>query len=125
MRAQTYSVDYLSLPGYFVAKPEQSPDSQSSRRATFSRYIEGGLNGLGALIWEAQNLSANLVAEAVFSLAAKTLNLSTFEPNAKYLELYAAMLQGVLEYEVSTLLSFHRQTSLLTGSPTHRRRIHG
>ena len=98
-----YSVDYLSLPGYFIAKPEPSLDSQSSQRATFARYVEGGLIGLSALIWEAQNLSANLVAESVFSLAAKSLNLSTFEPHPKYLELYAAMLQGVLEYEVSTL----------------------
>ncbi|KAJ2913781.1 hypothetical protein MD484_g6641, partial [Candolleomyces efflorescens] len=104
MRAQMYSVDYLSLAGYFVAKPELSLDTQSSPRATFARYVEGGLIGLGALIWEAQNLSANLVAESVFSLAAKSLNLSTFETHPKYLELYAAMLQGVLEYEISSLI---------------------
>ncbi|RXW16707.1 hypothetical protein EST38_g9142 [Candolleomyces aberdarensis] len=103
MRSQTYSVDYLSLRGHFVTKLATNPDPQSSQRATFSRYTEHGLVGLGNLIWEAQNWSANLIAEAVFSFGAKNLNLSTFEPNPKYLELYEAMLQGVLEYEVSTL----------------------
>ncbi|RXW16712.1 hypothetical protein EST38_g9143 [Candolleomyces aberdarensis] len=101
MRSQIYSVDYLSLRNHFVTKPATNPDPQSSQRATFSRYIEWGLVGLGNLIWEGQSWTANLVAEAVFSFGAKSLNLSTFEPNPKYLELYEAMLQGVLEYEAT------------------------
>ncbi|KAJ2925285.1 hypothetical protein H1R20_g11830, partial [Candolleomyces eurysporus] len=101
MRSRTYSVDYLSLRGHFVTKLATNSDPQSSQRATFSRYTEHGLVGLGNLIWEAQNWSANLIAEAVFSFGAKNLNLSTFEPNPKYLELYEAMLQGVLEYEAT------------------------
>ncbi|KAJ2913779.1 hypothetical protein MD484_g6642, partial [Candolleomyces efflorescens] len=100
MRSRIFSVNYLSLPGYFVANPASDPPTES-QRATFALYIEHGLAGLGGLIWEGQNWASNIVAETVFSLAAKYLDLSTFERNPKYLELYEAMLQGVLEYEAT------------------------
>ncbi|RXW15815.1 hypothetical protein EST38_g10038 [Candolleomyces aberdarensis] len=99
MRAQEYSVTYLSVPGYFTtsrALVEQSP-----RKPTFSRYIEGGLVGLGNVFWEGQNWSANLVAEAVFSLGAKKSNFSTSERNPIYPKMYEAMIQGMLEYEAT------------------------
>jgi hypothetical protein len=61
--------------------------------------------GLGSLICRGgQNWSSNIVLETVFSLAAKYLNMSTFDPSPKYVELYEAMLQGILEYEVSPCL---------------------
>ncbi|KAJ2926510.1 hypothetical protein H1R20_g10572, partial [Candolleomyces eurysporus] len=99
MRAQEYLVTYHSVPGYFttsralVAQPPQKP--------TFAWYIEWGLVGLGNAIWEGQNWSANLVAEAVFSLGAKKLNLVTRERNPIYLKMYEAMIQGMLEYEAT------------------------
>jgi hypothetical protein len=104
MRSQIFSVDYLSLPGYFVTTPVTNLAPQSPR-ATFTRYIQHGLIGLGNLISDGQNWSSNIVPETVLSLGVKNLNLSTFQPDPKYLELYEAMLQGILEYEVSLLAS--------------------
>ncbi|RXW24221.1 hypothetical protein EST38_g1599 [Candolleomyces aberdarensis] len=113
MRSQIFSVDYLSLPGYFVTNPATNPNPQSLQRATFARYIQHGLTGLGNLIWEGQNWSSNIVPEAVFSIATKNFNLSTFEPHPKYLELYGAMLQGILEYEAT----YSRLVYSLGGNP--------
>ncbi|RXW15162.1 hypothetical protein EST38_g10692 [Candolleomyces aberdarensis] len=100
MRAQDYVVVYQSLQGYFVSQAITSA-SHSSPRRTFDRFVEWGLVGLGNVVWEAQNWSGNIFAEAVFSSAAKNLNLSTFEQHSEYLKLYEAMIEGVLEYQAT------------------------
>ncbi|KAJ2926295.1 hypothetical protein H1R20_g10796, partial [Candolleomyces eurysporus] len=100
MRAKDYAVVYQSLPGYFVSQGTTSASDSSSRR-TFDRFVEWGLVGLGNVVWEAQNWSGNIFAEAVFSVAAKNLNLSTREQHPEYLKLYAAMVEGVLQYQAT------------------------
>ncbi|KAJ2936092.1 hypothetical protein H1R20_g999, partial [Candolleomyces eurysporus] len=97
LRARDYSVEYLSLPQYFTPEAIISVAAQPT---TFYRYIEGPLIGLGNIIWESQSWSTNVVAEAVFSLGAKNLNLSTLEQHPKYLSLFEKMIEGMLEYEV-------------------------
>ncbi|RXW11764.1 hypothetical protein EST38_g14091 [Candolleomyces aberdarensis] len=97
LRARDYSVEYLSLPQYFISEAIISDTAQPT---TFYRYIEGVLIGLENIIWESQSRSANVVAEAVFSLGAKNLNLSTPEQHPKYLSLFEKIIEGMLEYEV-------------------------
>lgn len=99
MRAQEYSVNYLSVPGYFTTSRAYA--AQSAQKPTFSRYIEWGLVGFGNIIWEGQNWSSHLVAETVVSLAMKKLKISTREQNPVSLKMYEAMVQGMLEYGVS------------------------
>ncbi|RXW24321.1 hypothetical protein EST38_g1511 [Candolleomyces aberdarensis] len=99
MRAQEYSVTYLSLPGYFTTS--RALVAQSPQKPTFAGYIEWGLVGLGDVIWQGQSWSANLVAEAVFSLGAKKLNTVYRERNPIYPKMFEAMIQGMLEYEAT------------------------
>ncbi|KAJ2926298.1 hypothetical protein H1R20_g10798, partial [Candolleomyces eurysporus] len=98
LRAQHYSVEYLSLPRYFTSQAITSDAPQST---TFHRYIEGALIALGNIVWESQSWSANVVAEAVFSLGAKNLNLTTNERHPEYLGLFEKMIEGMLEYEAT------------------------
>ncbi|KAJ2926083.1 hypothetical protein H1R20_g11009, partial [Candolleomyces eurysporus] len=97
VRARDYSVEYLSLPQYFTSEAIISVAAQPT---TFNRHIEGPLIALGNIIWESQSWSTNVVAEAVFSLGAKNLNLPTLEQHPKYLSLFEKMIEGMLEYEV-------------------------
>jgi citrate lyase alpha subunit len=62
------------------------------------------LVGLGNVVWEGQSWASNLFAEAVFSMGTKNLNVSSREPSDTHLRLFEAMIQGVLEYEVSAEL---------------------
>ncbi|KAJ2913317.1 hypothetical protein MD484_g7090, partial [Candolleomyces efflorescens] len=100
LNSTNYEVDYLSEPRYFATRaPTRFP--HTSLQAVQSRFIERAIQALGDVVSEAQNWSANLLAEAVFSLGAKELNLSTREKDTQYLSLYEAMIQGMLAYEIT------------------------
>ncbi|RXW15817.1 hypothetical protein EST38_g10037 [Candolleomyces aberdarensis] len=98
LRAQDYSVEYLSVPRYFTSK---ATTSVAPPPTTFHRYIEGALIGLGNIVWESQSWTANVVAESVFSLVAKNLNLPMNERHPEYLNLFEKMIEGMLEYEAT------------------------
>jgi hypothetical protein len=100
MRARDLDVAYHSLPGSFTSRATTTL-GDASQRPTFSPFTDWLLVGLGNLIWEGQNWSSNLFAEAVLSMGAKNLNISSFEPSDEHLRLFEALIQGVLEYEVS------------------------
>lgn len=100
MRARDFKVGYHSEPRYFASQAKNTP-GEASQRSTYAPFIDGGLIGLGNLIWEGQNWASHLVAEAVFSMATKNLNVSSLERSDTHLRLFEAMIQGVLEYEVS------------------------
>ena len=68
---------------------------------TFSGFIDQAVGELGNLIAGAQTQELNLVAESVTALGVRNFNLLADGRQAEYLPLYAAMLQGILEYEVS------------------------
>jgi hypothetical protein len=113
IRFRDYQVQYLSVPRYFTAQAV-TPIDGASRPTTFARYTEDAIRGLGNIVWESQNWSSNLVAEAVFSLGAKELGLSTRQQDPMYLRLYEGMIQGMLEYEVSCPISYHLFNYVLT-----------
>jgi hypothetical protein len=68
---------------------------------TFSGFIDQAVEELGTLIADAQTQELNLVADSVTALGVRYFGLPADGQQAEYLSLYAGMLQGILEYEVS------------------------
>ena len=73
----------------------QSDDVIETSPTTFSGFIDQAVGELGTLIADAQTPQLNLVADSVTALGFRYPGLPD------YLSLYEAMLQGILEYEVS------------------------
>lgn len=78
----------------------------------FSRFIDQSVTALGGLVAEAQNQQSNLVAESVITFGAKYYNLPEDNQDPRYLQLYEAMIQGVIEYLVY-IMRFSSLTPLL------------
>jgi hypothetical protein len=96
IRPAIFPVVYQSVPGIFSSeKPIETFVN------TIPGFVERALTGVGAIVWEAQNIQSNQVAESVITFGVKAFNLLPYEKNKKYLQLYELMLQGILEYEVS------------------------
>jgi len=67
----------------------------------FSGFTDQAVGELRTLLADAQTQELNLVADSVTALEIRYLSLSADGQQAGYLPLYKAMLQGILEYEVS------------------------
>jgi hypothetical protein len=97
---------FSTQPAIFPVKYQSAPSifSSSGPKATFATTTPGlmelALGGLGAVIWEGQNIKSNLVAESVITFGVKDFQLQPYEQNEKYLRLYEAMIKGIIEYEV-------------------------
>jgi len=89
-------VTYDSYYGVF-----SSDDVIETSPTTFSGFIDQAVGELGTLIADAQTQELNLVANSVTAFGVRYFNLSADGQQKDYLRLYAAMLQGTLEYEVS------------------------
>ncbi|KDR77667.1 hypothetical protein GALMADRAFT_209945 [Galerina marginata CBS 339.88] len=70
---------------------------------TFPGFIDQAVVALGSLIADAQTQQTNLVAETVTALGVKYFSLQADKQvqQPAYLPIYEAMIQGILEYEVS------------------------
>ena len=90
-----FPLTYESIAGTFSAK-----DSIATNTTTFSGFIDKAIVGLGDIIWEGQNWESNLVAESVVTFAVKSFNQLPYQQNDQYLQLFEAMIQGILEYQV-------------------------
>ncbi|KAJ2912777.1 hypothetical protein MD484_g7634, partial [Candolleomyces efflorescens] len=97
MRSREFNVDYHSSPGYFSSRATNTSGALSER-STYPPFTDWILVAFGNLMWETQNWASHLVAEAVFSMGTKNLNVSSFEPSDTHLRLFEAMIQGILEY---------------------------
>jgi hypothetical protein len=100
LRSRDYAVMYTSSRGYFTA--ERADTFPEPGRNTVESFRGRLIQAFGNAIWEAQTWSKNSIAESVFRPGARFLGLSTTVQNERYLGLYEAMIQGVLEYFVST-----------------------
>ena len=69
-------------------------------------FIERALVATVGVIWEAQGIISNQVAESVNTYGIKYFHLPAPNQSYKYLQLYEAMLQGIFEYEVRRVHSF-------------------
>ena len=95
IKPATFQVAYQSQSRIFSLK-----ESTSVSPATYPRLIERMLVALGSTIQESQNAQSNLVAESVITYGVKSFGLPPYVQGQKYLQLYEAMIQGILDYEV-------------------------
>jgi hypothetical protein len=90
-----FPVTYQSRSGYFFTQNHTTTFANTS-----PEIIQRAIKGLGAVIYESQNTQTNLVAESVITFGVKSYGLPPYNQSEKYLQLYEAMFQGILEYEV-------------------------
>ena len=90
-----FPVTYRSLTGLFSANK-----SISTSPNTFPGFIDTAILVLGDIVLQAQGEQSNLVAESVFTFGVKSFGLTPYTQNEEYLQLFEAMIQGILEYEV-------------------------
>ena len=95
IKPATFQVTYQSQSRIFSVKGSTSVSS-----ATYPRLIEKTLVALGGIIAQSQNTQSNLVAESVITFGVKSFRLPPYVQDQRYLRLYEAMIQGILEYEV-------------------------
>jgi hypothetical protein len=95
MQPAIFPVAYQSRSGYF-----SSQNYTTTFANTSSDIILRAIKGIGAVIYESQNTQSNLVAESVITFGVKSYDLPPNNQNETYLQLYGAMFQGILEYEV-------------------------
>jgi hypothetical protein len=86
---------YHSVTGLFSANK-----SISTSPTTFPGFMDNAVAALGDIILQAQASQSNLVAESVFTLGVKDFGQPPYVQNEQYLQLFEAMIQGMLEYQV-------------------------
>jgi len=79
----------------------RSQDVIETSPTTFSGFIDRAVGELGTLVADAQTQELNLIADSVTALGVRNFGLTADGQQERYLQLYEAMLQGILEYEVS------------------------
>ncbi|KDQ53324.1 hypothetical protein JAAARDRAFT_161814 [Jaapia argillacea MUCL 33604] len=96
-RHATYDVTYNSQPGLFSAHPSSSSSSNNQSRL----LIDSAVKAVGDLVWSAQWLQLNSVAESVITFGIKDFGVPPYAHAVQNLRIIEAMIQGVLEYEVT------------------------
>lgn len=94
-----FPLTYQSIPDTF-----NSTNSSAVSATQFSGLIDQPMVALGSLLSEAQTSQANLVAESVFTFGIKSFNLPEDGQDPRYLPLYEAMIQGIIEHLVRNVV---------------------
>jgi hypothetical protein len=116
LQAATFPVTYQLLTDYFNASTVVTPQQNTSPATAILTQL--AINAIGDVFQAAQTRELNNIAESVITLGVKDYEQSpTLPPNETFLMLYEAMIEGLLEYEVS---SFHRLTSFAQSKLLHR-----
>jgi len=97
-----FDVRFSQRSGVFTA---QNATHLSTRSP--SDLIRQSILGLGAIVSEGQGTAGNTLSESVITFAVKLFGLSPSSRNETYLGLFEAMLQGIIEYEVSPTFPFY------------------
>jgi hypothetical protein len=93
-----FPLTYTGKSGVFAV---QNPVFRSPN--THTELLTRSIMGLGDNIMESQNTQSNLLAESIISFGVKFFELKPYVQNEKYLRLYEAMIQGILDYEVRSI----------------------
>ncbi|KDQ53318.1 hypothetical protein JAAARDRAFT_197483 [Jaapia argillacea MUCL 33604] len=93
----TYEVTYASASSLFLALPSSSPSPSNGSLI----LIDSAVRALGELVWNAQWLEFNSVAESIVTFAVKDFGLQEYASGDQNMRILEAMVQGVLEYEVT------------------------
>ena len=88
---------YESISGSF-----SSTEAIANSTTTFSKIIDQAVTAIADIIWESQSWPYNSVAESVFTIGVKYFGFPApdTEQNTQYLPLFAALIQGIIDYEV-------------------------
>ncbi|KAF9460972.1 hypothetical protein BDZ94DRAFT_1168647 [Collybia nuda] len=92
-----YPVDYQNRTNLFAVNNASNPQASTISPA----LMRGAINTLGHIIWGGQQFSANFVAESVITSGVKSYDLEPFDRDDMYLRLYEAMIQGLLDYQLT------------------------
>jgi hypothetical protein len=65
-----------------------------------SELTQRAITALATVVYNSQSAQSNLLAESVISLGLSSFELPPYNQSETYLQLYAAMFQGMIEYEV-------------------------
>ncbi|KAJ2927688.1 hypothetical protein H1R20_g9405, partial [Candolleomyces eurysporus] len=103
MRAGIFSATYRSIERYFTTdiNPTVKTSLAPANRSTHPALVQSSTHILGELVSWAQRWNSNMIAESVATVGVNLFDLRQIEQDPGYLELYAATVQGVLEYAVS------------------------
>jgi hypothetical protein len=97
-RSRDYTITYSKSSGYFtVANLTESPES----RSTAESFLDRLALAVGAMVSATQPRSTHPIVSYLFSTTTPLLDLTSEERKSKILELYGAMVQGILEQYVS------------------------
>jgi hypothetical protein len=108
MQSAVFPVKYANQTNFFNL---EDPLSVSTNLST--ALMRNAIIGIGNVIWGAQDLVANSVAESVITFGVREYNLTVDLSNYKFLQIYAAMIQGLLEYE-ATYIRLLSSTDVIT-----------
>ncbi|KAJ2924401.1 hypothetical protein H1R20_g12697, partial [Candolleomyces eurysporus] len=107
MRSEVFAVTYRKDQAYFkIDDPAVNPAPAAANLSTHPAFIESAFHILGELVSWGQRWNSNMIAESVAIFGVKLFQIPQVERHNDYLELYAATIQGVLEY-VATYLRLH------------------
>ena len=95
IRPAVFLLTFISQDGTFTT---QGPISTSP--GTSTELLKSAVNGVGDIIWKAQSLMSNMVADMMVGLALEFFELPPDSQDENYLRLYEAVIQGMLDYEV-------------------------
>jgi hypothetical protein len=103
MRAESFSVTYSTRRAYFTTTIPDPADKLASpaNQSTHPAFLQSSTHIVGELVSWAQRWNSNMIAESVSTVGVKHFNISQAERDEEYLKLYAATIQGVLDYAVS------------------------
>jgi hypothetical protein len=93
-----FPVTYSSELGAFTTQ-EHTPMSLIN----ITTLMDTAVQGVGDVVWKAQSRQTNLVGDMMVGLAGETLKSPTDAGDAKYLKLFAAVIQGMLDYQVRSI----------------------
>ncbi|EAU93628.2 hypothetical protein CC1G_02858 [Coprinopsis cinerea okayama7 len=97
LQTSVFPTTYLS-EGKLFTSPENATSAPSP---VYDGLIEQSLVGLVGVAKDAQSYQSNLVHESVVTVGVKSFDLEPHGRQDRYLPLLAAMVQGMLEYEVT------------------------
>ncbi|KAJ2936274.1 hypothetical protein H1R20_g824, partial [Candolleomyces eurysporus] len=106
MRSEIFSVTYRGGQAYFTTDIVNPGPLTAASNSTHPAFIRSSTHLLGELVSWAQRWNSNMVAESVATVGVKLFNISQAERDPRYLPLYEATIQGVLEY-VATYFRIH------------------
>ncbi|KDQ53327.1 hypothetical protein JAAARDRAFT_39389 [Jaapia argillacea MUCL 33604] len=92
-----YDVQFVSQTGLFASRGSNSPPPNGNNKIV----IDSAVRAMGELVWNAQWLEFNSVAESIITFGVKDFGVERYAKDEKNLRLLEDMIQGVLEYEVT------------------------